>query len=367
MPRILFVLRHRDAPWGHDGFYHGYHLSSGLRNSVRFIIELLVSLGIEAKMVEVVDNNSIDREVTLFKPTHVIIEAFWVIPTKFDVLIRRHPNVTWMVRNHSETPFLANEGQTFAWIAQYLARGVEVTCNAPRSVVDLDAYAQALGHGGLVSYSPNYYPLPADWHPRPHHPHADDTVRIGCFGAIRPLKNHMVQALAAIRYADTLGKKLDFFINATRIEGGGNPILNNLRGLFDATPRAKLIEVGWLEHHEFLELLRHRIDMVLQVSFSETFNIVSADAVLCSCPVVASREVSWLQPYAVADPSSTTSVLQRMLQVRQQHQHHRLAWQFRDLTKFNESSRAIWRARFLEHHAVSDLVHAGDRAGGRTR
>jgi hypothetical protein len=73
MPRILFVLRHRDAPWGHDGFYHGYHLSSGLRNSVKFLVEMLTEIGIHSEMVEVIDNNQIDREIHRFRPTHCIV------------------------------------------------------------------------------------------------------------------------------------------------------------------------------------------------------------------------------------------------------------------------------------------------------
>lgn len=344
MPRILFCLKHRDMPWGH----YGYHLSSGLRNSVRFLVEMLELIGIIAELVELPDNNAIDAAVTKFKPTHCIIEAFWVTPAKFAVLRRRHPLVTFMVRDHSETPFLANEGRTMEWIAEYLAGGIEITANAPRALADLEIYACALGHGGMVSYSPNYYPvhLPHNWqHLKPHPAHADDTVRIGCFGAIRPLKNHLVQATAALRYAETVGKKLDFYVNATRVEGGGNPILLNLRAMFAATPRAKLIEVGWLEHPKFLALLRS-IDIVLQVSFSETFNIVSADAVSQSCPVVASREVVWLQNYAIADPNNSASIVARMQQIHQQDPHARLAWQWRDLVKYTETTKKIWKARF---------------------
>ncbi len=344
MPRILFILKHRDHPWGH----YGSHLSSGLWNSVCFLICLLKLLGIICKMVEVVDNNGIDREVRAFKPTHVIIEAFWVVPAKFDVLKKLYPHITWMVRDHSETPFLANEGSAFGMVAGYLQRGVELIVNAPGAFTDMEAYATSLGYGGLVSYGPNYYPVhePADWrHLKPHPKRADDTVKVGCFGAIRPLKNHAVQAVAAIRYAAHLGKKLEFHVNATRVEGGGNPILNNLRAMFAATPRAKLVEHGWVNHPEFLELLRE-IDILLQVSFSETFNIVSADGVAASCPVVVSKEVPWLQPYAVADANDSTSILNRMLQVNTQPPAARLAWQWRDLTKYCETSREIWQRRF---------------------
>lgn len=347
MPRLLFLLRHRDQPWGHKGPY-GYGLSSGLKNSVRFIVEMLELMGIEAKFVEVPDNNAIDKEVTAYQPTHVILEAFWVVPTKLDVLMPLHPYVTWIVRDHSETPFLANEGMAFEWVAGYLKRGVEITCNAPRALSDMQAIAAAYGYPGLVSYAPNYYPVHA---PKtfksgvPHPVHADDTVRIGCYGAIRPLKNQVTQAIAALRYAEKLGKKLEFHINAGRQEQGGNAVLNNLRAIFAHSTRATLVELGWVDHHEFLQAVS-QLDILLQVSFSETFNIVSADAVVCNVPVVASAEVPWLGPYALADANSSVSIYNAMLRVLKQPKAARLAWQTRDLTAYCQQTKQVWWDRF---------------------
>lgn len=343
MPRILFVLRHRDKPWGH---YPGYHLSSGLRNSVRFLVDLLELLDIEAKWVEVPDNNSIDREVTAYRPTHCIIEAFWVVPEKFDVLKRLHPHVHWAVRNHSETSFLANEGMSFGWIAGYLQRGVEIMCNAPRSVVDIQAVSAAYGYGpNTVSYAPNYYPIVPRSHIKPHHAHADDTVRIGCFGAIRPLKNQLAQGIAALRFAAKLGKKLEFYINSSRVELQGNAILNNMRALFAASKRAKLVEVGWLDHDKFLDLLQ-TMDFSMQVSFTETFNIVSADSVVCSVPVIASNEVTWLSPQSLALTTSTTSMLDALLLANAQPRQARLQQQWTDLNKYNAAAQNLWADRF---------------------
>lgn len=346
MAKLLFVLRHRDQPWGHYGGPYG--LSSGLRNSVRFVVEMLHLLGIPAKWVEVADDNCIDREVKAYRPTHVIFEAFWVRPGKIDDLRPLHPYVTWMVRDHSETPFLANEGMAFEWVHGYLERGVQVACNAPRALVDMQAVGAAYGHPGLVSYAPNYYPVhaPRDFstgHPKP--PRGDDTVKVGCFGAIRPLKNQMSQAVAALRFADMLGKKLEFHINSARAEQGGNPVLKNLRALFAGSPRAKLVELGWVDHEVFLETVE-TMDVVMQVSFSETFNIVAADAVMCDVPVVVSREVSWLKSYAVADANSTTSMLDALLRVHTQPRRARLEWQRRDLTAYCQASKAVWWGRF---------------------
>ena len=95
-------------------------IASGLYNSAQFVVNMLNHNGVQAKLVHVVDNNCIDREVTLYNPTHVIIEALWVAPEKFKVLTKLHPKVKWVIRLHNEIPFLANEGIAMDWIYKYL-------------------------------------------------------------------------------------------------------------------------------------------------------------------------------------------------------------------------------------------------------
>ena len=46
-----------------------------------------------------------------------------------------------------------------------------------------------------------------------------------------------------------------------------------------------------MDHESFIELVKS-MDMCLQVSFTETFNIVTADAVANSVPVVVSSEMT---------------------------------------------------------------------------
>lgn len=89
--RVLFTCKR-------GGIYGGVYSeagngprSSGLRNSAGFVVNMLRANGVRAKLVEVTDNNDIDREVTAYRPTHVIIEALWVVSSKFEALQRRHP------------------------------------------------------------------------------------------------------------------------------------------------------------------------------------------------------------------------------------------------------------------------------------
>jgi hypothetical protein len=299
--KVLFILKKRQT--SHTGYVS---VSSGLLNSAKFVSDMLNKNGIESHLVEVNDNNCIDREVTKFKPTHVIIEALWVVPQKFEVLTKLHPNVQWIIRLHSDISFLANEGIAIEWIYEYLKYdNVKVSSNDSETNFNFEL----LTNREFV-YLPNYYPVGFFNRNKPK-PDTKKVINVGCFGAVRPLKNQLIQAVAAIDYADTYGKKLKFHINTQRIEGRGEPVLKNLRALFENNPKHELVEHGWLSHDEFIDLVQ-TMDIGLQVSFTETFNIVSADFVNNNIPVVTSNEVEWVSPIYFANPSKTNSIVSRM-------------------------------------------------------
>lgn len=353
--RILFVLKHRDAGmpgcWNYSD--NGGHLSSGLYNSVRFVVDMLNCEGIEAKLVHVIDNNAIDREVTLFRPTHVVVEAYWVIPEKFEVLRKLHPKVKWLVRNHSKSEFLANEGIAFGWTLDYLKYGITVACNSKDATADMLNLARAAKVPQNVVYLPNYYPLESDgpvfdWRRDVLNKFAKfKTVDIGCFGAIRPLKNHVNQALAAIDFAEDVGAKLRFHINSTRVEGNASPILNNLRGIFARLDKQHtLVEHSWMDHEDFLDMLP-KMEIVSQVTFSETFNIVAADAVSKGVNVVGSPEIPWLPEDLQADPSSVESISRHMRKVWKEIPNGVYQAKARkELCGYSKQSKYVWVKTF---------------------
>lgn len=359
--RLLFILKHREQTrdpscWNYsDG---GGHLSSGLYNSVRFIVDMLRSECVDAKLVHVVDNNQIDREVKQYNPTHVFIEAFWVVPEKFDVLMPLHKNVKWIVRNHSKSEFLASEGIAFGWGIEYLKRGIELTCNSLEEVNDWRKIA--VGHRldpCLVTYTPNYYPLEeTGWWifegieaaQKYRHSSYKTTghIDIGCFGAIRPLKNHVNQAIAAIDFADDIKAKLRFHINASRIEGQAAPIYKNLCSIFEGAGPHKLVQHDWMDHDRFRHVLK-KMEIVMQVTFSETFNIVAADALSVGTPVVGSNQLPWLPKESTVDPNNVEAISQTLRRTWKN-----LPWgvdvalQQKSLKRYSKTSKQIWLERF---------------------
>ncbi len=309
--KVLFVLKRRQDYNSHK---HSTHIgmSTGLYNSANFMNEMLLRAGIDSNIAVVVDNNEIDRVVTKHRPSHVIIEALWVTPSKFSVLSKLHPKVKWIIRLHSELPFLANEGIAMDWIGDYLDfKNVIIAVNAPRTLDEIKFYAKNKEIPDKeidkkVIYLPNYYPQKyKDKELRKDKEHID----ICCFGAIRPLKNHLVQAIAAVKFADKKGKKLRFHINLGRVEGRGEPILKNLQCLFAQLEDTghQLIEHEWTPREEFLEICS-KMDIGMQCSISETFNIVAADLISQGVPVVGSKEIPWINPMFCADPVDSKKI-----------------------------------------------------------
>lgn len=358
MKKILFILKKRQS--GGSGTWNyskdGEALDSGLLVSARQVVSMLEKENVDVQLVQVIDNNCIDKEVAKHKPTHVIIEAFWVVPEKFDVLKKLHPTVKWIVRNHSKVDFLSHEGTIFGWVLDYISKGVYVACNSIEATDDFRELARILNLDSTkIVYLPNYYNINNNdcckslndiikaW-VRKSTVVEEDYLNIGCFGAIRPLKNHMPQALAAINLAEYLNLKLKFHISATRIEGKAEPILNALRALFERMGIGyQLVEVPWLKHSDFVQYLS-KMDMVFQVSLSETFNIVAADSTDMNVPVVGTSQIPWLNSkYVVKIPTEVQDITGTAIDIYNANKGRvMVADQLSRLIKYTEKSKDIW-------------------------
>jgi hypothetical protein len=344
--RILFILKFRDYDYSCAPSY-GDGLSSGLFNSARMVVDMLRGAGVDAKLVQVTDNNDIDREVTAFRPDVVVIEGLWVVPDKFCVLIPLHPKVRWIVRIHSEIPFLAMEGIAMDWIGDYVwLNKVFVACNSQRSYRDISAYASEIVTLDKVLLLPNYYPVTKPW----WKPAPSDLMRIGCFGAIRPLKNQLIQALAAVEFAAQQNKRLRFYITVRDCEQGGDQVLKNIRALFAHTGN-DLVERPWLAHEDFLGIL-DLVDVGMAVSLSESFCIVAADMVNAGVPVVVSPEIRWASKISQVDATDTSDIVAGLGRVTGgflgglSRRNNRIG-----LAQYSDNSRKIW-LRFLAKSSI---------------
>lgn len=310
MAKILFICK-KHSIYGTQ-YSQGYGIFNGLFNSATFVANFLNEERHDAKVVKAIDGNCVDRLVTEFDPEFVVIEALWVTPEKMEELLKihRHKKRMWLIRIHSKIPFLANEGIAFPWLLKYRHiahhhHNLFISPNAPETA---EALTETFNIRTL--YLPNIY-YPKKISKKPLSPKPKNIIDIGSFGAIRPMKNTLSQALAAVEFANHRNKELRFHINAGRTEQRGEQVLKNLQGFFEGQKNHTLVQHSWLVYEDFIHLVR-TMDMGIQVSYSETFNIVAADLVSNGIPVVGSTEIPWLPKMFCADPNSIKDIASKL-------------------------------------------------------
>jgi hypothetical protein len=152
----------------------------------------------------------------------------------------------------------------------------------------------------------------------------------------------MLQAVAAVKFADSIGKKLRFHINAGRIEMKGEPVVHNLRGMFNHLNREghELISHMWTPREQFLELCA-QMDIGMQCSFSETFNIVGADLISQGVPLISSSEIPWHTAFFSALPQESNQIF---VALKRTYNFSRINTYFSqyNLTQYTNETRKIW-------------------------
>ena len=346
MSKSLFLLKLREDYSANPLYSTSPQIATGMWNSAKFVVDDLRAAGQEADIGVLVDGNSIDRAVVSYDPTHVFIEGLWVTPAKMRELMAlgHHSGRKWIVRIHSDIPFLATEGIAEEWIAEYLHDGVIVAPNDAHAFDQLKWQFENLASPPagtleeLLVYLPNCYPT-ADFMPIKTYVDSPE-IHIACFGAFRPLKNHLNQAYAALKFAEKLGKKLVFHVN-NRLDSGGQPVAKNIEGLFNSLDPtvAQLVIHGWEDRETFIASLR-QCDLLMQVSMSETFNIVAADALLAGIPVLLSKEIVWAFPLT-ADPQDVTDIVKK-LELTWRARNFTIQKNRTNVTRYAQTSKRLW-------------------------
>ena len=325
--------------------YSSYtNCKAGLLNSATFTANAIEKYTNDHAIIEYcIDGNSIDAKVDKYKPDYCILEAIWVTPDKIRELSLLHKQVTFIVRVHSKFPFLATEGVAIGWLKEIdLIPNVYIAFNNYHSAKDFTI----LGEPSM--YLPNIYadvdkvkiPLFAALQDSGFH---NKEVNIGCFGAIRPMKNQLIQAVAAIGYADKFAKTLNFHMNS-RYEQNGQQVIKNIRDAFKGT-KHNLIEHAWLDHVEFTKLVS-TMDIGLQVSMSESFNIVSADFVAMNVPIVVSEDIEWMPNMTKVETFDTTQMINKIALLLKKRSYI-TALAKNCLYEYNKNALIAWKSEIL--------------------
>ena len=341
MKKILFILKERSY------YCNNVNVKSyGLINSSTHLSMYLEDLGYHVDVVTVVDANGIDKVLFEYKPNIVIIEALWVPSDKLKELMEmiRYKNLYWIVRVHSDIGFLSAETLALKYINDYIGLNKKNLIIAPNHKIFAKYLSNALKYD--LQYLPNIiHEVEREYYRNDCH--KNKVINIGCFGALRLLKNQPFQALCAIKAADELNKKLHFHITTdAHRDTSINPILKNLEEIFK-NRRHKLIAHNWIENDEFINLIEE-MDIGLQLSYSESFNIVTSDFINSSIPIIVSDTIWWMPSILKTSTINYDAVVKKIISTYKSRNSNFIRFLMkRSLSKYNNEAKKDWN-RFLE-------------------
>jgi hypothetical protein len=223
--------------------------------------------------------------------THVVVSAPWIPSADMQNLLTAFPATRFAVNCHSNVGFLEADPNGFKLVRE----GMEIEMGSSNFQVAGNSrkFCKWVGgaYGAPCLYLPNLYYLDAT---PPYAPcYSAGTLRIGAFGATRPLKNFMSAAGAALTLSRTLKTTLELWVSSGRNEGGGDTTMRSVHAMLDGVPGVSLIEAGWQPWPKFRRIAGH-MHLLLQPSYTESFNMVTADGIAEGVPSVVSDAIDWV-------------------------------------------------------------------------
>jgi hypothetical protein len=233
------------------------------------------------------------------EPTHVIINALWIPSAELEAMAHEHPEVVFTVVSHSNFAFLAADPHAVKLLReavdlQHHTSNVKVAGNSTKFTDEATTL-----WGVNVTHLPNLYDLSEPMAPAKSR-WTGDALRLGLFGAARILKNGLTAAAAAVDLALTLNVQTELYVSEKDETGA-------IRELTDGVRNLRVVHTGWLQWPAFRRLVA-QMHLVLQPSFTESFNVVVADSVHAGVPAVCSEAIDWVPHFWQANPDDAGDV-----------------------------------------------------------
>jgi hypothetical protein len=233
--------------------------------------------------------------------THCVISAPWLSVYDLEALVKNFTGTKFAILSHSNVGFLQADPEGVRLLRAYH----ELSKNYSNLHVggNCNRFTDWMmgSYGGEIVHLPNLYPVGKC----KVKTHTGVPIRIGAFGALRPYKNFMTAAGAATVIQRRLGLPVEFHMSG----GGeeiGNCISNAINQVFENTG-VTLIKHDWQYWDDFVELVG-RMDLLLQPSFTESFNMVTADGIHAGVPSVVGPAISWAPDDWKADPDNALDI-----------------------------------------------------------
>jgi hypothetical protein len=252
--------------------------------------EYLRRRGYDVVVIPAKHNIDVVDAIRKYELTHVVISAPWLMPFDVDTMVRHFRNIKFGIVAHSNIGFLQADPGALSLLRKYALIAEEVDNLTVGGNCSIFANWFSEVYGGDKLLLPNLYEIEHFKHSKGR---GDGVIRIGTFGAIRPQKNVMTSAAAAMLVSRMTKTPVEFHVSTGREDGGGSTILSAIRQMMISVPNAELVERHWSDWKEFKRII-HEMDILFQMSYTESFNMVTADGIAEGVTSVTSDAIAWV-------------------------------------------------------------------------
>jgi hypothetical protein len=317
---------------------------AGLGVTTNNTVEVLTEEGFQAEGVPVIDGYYLRnklRQNAWPSLSHVVFCAPYVDTPFLENLCREFPYLSFAVVFHSNVGFL----QADKWAVKVMREQMELESRVSNFHLAGNSRkfcnAVTAAYGVRCTLLPNLYFLHGPIERRRMRWRGPD-LDIGIFGATRLLKNAMTAAWACMQIGRDLRANTRIHISTGREEGGAG-VLQCIREMCHRLRTVELIEQPWSSWFEFRRVIR-RMHLMMQPSFTESFNGVTADGIAEGVPSVVSPAIDWVPRYWIANPDDAVAIAaagKRLLRDKNAARDG-----YRALVKHNDDSLGQWKRWF---------------------
>lgn len=269
--------------------------------------------GVSAEVWPALNAADLRNRLRIAPQKHVILSETLIAPDEMEALCRDFPQTRFAVNCHADIGFSQTDRKNETLIRKVIGLGVPNIRLAGSSRQFCESVKAEFG--AACDYLPNLYWMQNN-HRCPQRSFHGGTLRIGMFGAVKPLKSLVSAAGAALQIARNLRAPLELWLSAGRAEGGGEAVLAAAREALQNAPDVKFVMSIWASWEKFRRTVGG-MHLLLQPNCNEAFNIVTADGIAEGIPSVVSRATNWMPESWKAQEDDTMN----MAQVGQQLLH----------------------------------------------
>lgn len=306
--RVLFYYRsYANVP----GISH-----AGLGISATNNYKVLRQNGIDALLKPLVDEVDMGKQLEDDPGiTHVVTSAPWITTDTLRKTANLYPEVTFACNVHSNIGFLQTDPTSIKRIREEI--DLEQWTHNFHIAGNSERYCEAMTDMYRVpcTFLPNMYYLDDTNNTGHVNIWTGGTLRVLIGGAPRAQKNVTTGAAGAVIAARELGAPLELWLNSGRNDGGeATRILNAVRAMTDGLPNVTVKYLPWSSWPDFRRFAA-TVHIGVQMSTTETYNIVTADLASQGVPSIVAPSITWAPTEWYADVDHASDVGRRMIQV----------------------------------------------------